>query len=117
MELSGKVHFIGQQIQVSETFSKRELVVATDEQYPQFISVNFIKDKCDLLNSLKVGQEVTVGINLRGREWTNPQGETKYFNDIQGWSVKTSEVNNTPVNEPTFQTVEVLTEVADDLPF
>ena len=114
MELSGKVHFIGQQIKVSETFWKRELVVATDEQYPQFISVNFIKDKCDLLNSLKVGQEVTVGINLRGREWTNPQGETKYFNDIQGWSVKTSEVNNTSVNEP--QTIGVEDD-ANPLPF
>lgn len=117
MELSGKVHFIGQQIQVSETFCKRELVVKTDEQYPQFVSVNFIKDKCDLLNGLTLGQEVTVGINLRGREWTNPQGEVKYFNDIQGWSIKAGAVDNTTVNEPVFETTSVINQPENDLPF
>jgi hypothetical protein len=30
---------------------KRDVVVTTDEQYPQHISVQFVQDKCDLLNT------------------------------------------------------------------
>ena len=69
-------------------FRKRELVVTTDEQYPQHIMIEFTQDKCDLLNTYRVGEPVKVSINLRGREWVNPQGETKYFNSIQGWRIE-----------------------------
>ena len=95
MEVLGKVHFISKVQQVSDTFKKCELVVKTEEQYPQFISINFVQDKCDVLNGYKVGDNVTVGINLRGREWVTPQGETKYFNDIQGWKISKTEASAT----------------------
>ena len=88
MEVTGKIKVINAEQQVSASFRKRELVVATEEQYPQFISINFVQDKCDLLNNYNVGEAVKVSINLRGREWVNPQGETKYFNDIQGWRIE-----------------------------
>ena len=39
-----------------------------------------------------MGEAVKVSINLRGREWVNPQGETKYFNDIQGWRIEKMQV-------------------------
>ena len=87
MEISGKVKVINAEQQVSATFKKRELVVSTEEQYPQHISINFVQDKCDILNNFRVGEAVKVGINIRGREWVSPAGETKYFNDIQGWKV------------------------------
>ncbi len=88
MEVTGKIRVINPEQQVSASFRKRELVVATEEQYPQYISINFVQDKCDLLNNYNVGEAVKVSINLRGREWVNPQGETKYFNDIQGWRIE-----------------------------
>jgi hypothetical protein len=88
MEVTGKIKVVNAEQQVSASFRKRELVVATEEQYPQFISINFVQDKCDLLNNYNVGEAVKVSINLRGREWVNPQGETKYFNDIQGWRIE-----------------------------
>lgn len=88
MEIKGKVHKIGN----SETFGnyeKRELVVTTDEKYPQSIMIEFAQGKCnEYIDKLTIGQMVTIGINLGGREWVNPQGETKYFNSIKGWSVK-----------------------------
>jgi hypothetical protein len=87
MVVSGKVRSVSHEMQVSASFKKRELVVTTEEQYPQHILIEFAQDKCDLLNNLQVGQQVNVSINLRGREWVNPQGETKYFNSIQGWKV------------------------------
>lgn len=88
MEVSGKIRFIGAEQQVSATFKKRELVVSTEEQYPQHISINFVQDKTELIDRFATGDLVKVSINLRGREWVNPQGETKYFNDIQGWRIE-----------------------------
>ena len=88
MEVLGKVKFIGAEQTVSASFKKREIVVTTDEQYPQHISIEFQQDKTDLLNSYAVGEPVKVSINLRGREWVSPQGETKYFNTITGWRIE-----------------------------
>jgi len=88
MEVIGKVHHLGESVTVSSSYEKRELVVKTDEQYPQFISIEFSQGKCnEILDTLSLNQDVKVGINLRGREWVNPAGESKYFNTIQGWKV------------------------------
>ena len=88
MEVIGTVHHLGDEQQVSNSFTKRELVVKTDEKFPQLILIEFAQGKCnDKLDRLLLGQNVKVGINLRGREWVNPAGETKYFNSIQGWSI------------------------------
>lgn len=88
MEVSGKVKVVNPEQQVSAAFKKRELVITTDEQYPQYILIEFTQDKCDLLNGYGNGESVKVSINLRGREWVNPQGETRYFNSIQGWRIE-----------------------------
>ena len=88
MEVLGSVHHLGESITVSASYEKRELVIKTDEQYPQFIAIEFPQGKCnDVLDTLSIGTEIKVGINLCGREWVNPQGETKYFNSIKGWKV------------------------------
>ena len=87
MEVLGRIKMVGNTQDVSPTFRKREVVVTTEEQYPQHILIEFTQDKCDLLNQFQPGEQVRVGINLRGREWTNPQGETRYFNSIQGWRI------------------------------
>jgi uncharacterized protein Veg len=80
MEVQGRIKLIGEtQTFGSNGFRKREVVVTTEEQYPQHIMIEFVQDKTDLLNNYQVGQQVKVNINLRGREWVNPQGETKYL--------------------------------------
>lgn len=89
MEIYGRIKSIGETASFGAAgFRKRDLIVTTDEQYPQHLQVEFTQDKCDLLNSYKAGEAVKVSINLRGREWVNPQGETKYFNSIQGWRIE-----------------------------
>ncbi len=105
-------------------FRKREVVVTTEEQYPQHILVEFVQDKTDLLNSYQVGQLVKISINLRGREWVNPQGETKYFNSVQGWRIENLENANTGQEMPpvppmeAFEPAEEFSEEDhDDLPF
>lgn len=90
MELQGKIKMIDEtKTYGNNGFRKRELVITTEEQYPQHILIEFVQDKTDLLNAYKVGQDVKVSINVRGREWVNPQGETKYFNSLQGWRIET----------------------------
>ena len=123
MEVSGRVKVIGAEQQVSASFKKRELVVTTDEQYPQTIMVEFTQDKTDLLNNYNLGDEVKISINLRGREWVNPQGETKYFNSIQGWRIEKMTQNTegqmpTPMPAAPFPPAGQFTEKEeDDLPF
>jgi hypothetical protein len=87
MQVVGKIVAIMPTQVVSEKFSKREFVVETPDQYPQQILFQLTQDKCSLLDSLQVGQEVDVHLNIRGRSWTNPQGETKYFNTLEAWKI------------------------------
>jgi len=124
MEVQGKIKMIGEtQTFGNNGFRKREIVVTTEEQYPQHIMVEFVQDKTDLLNNYSVGQNVKISINLKGREWENPQGEIKYFNSIQGWrieAVDTYTASDLPPMPPAdaFEPVNDLNEEeSDDLPF
>jgi Domain of unknown function (DUF3127) len=125
MEVTGRIKVIDQTKEVgSAGFKKRDIVVTTDEQYPQHISVQFVQDKCDLLNNYQIGEVVKIDINLRGREWTNQQGETVYFNTIQGWRISKIQAetpNTTSPPMPTAETFQPATSIndnePDDLPF
>ena len=115
MEVTGKIKVINHTQVVSDKFSKRDFVVTTNEAYPQDLQIQITKDKCSLLDIFKVGDNVTVSINLRGREWTNPQGEVKYFNTIEAWKI--SKLDN--AESPQSLAPEPMTkeEENDALPF
>jgi hypothetical protein len=125
MEVTGKIKMIDQTKEVgSAGFKKRDIVVTTDEQYPQHILVQFVQDKCELLNNFQVGEAVKIDINLRGREWTNQQGETVYFNTIQGWRIGKLQSDIAPspsASMPAAQAFPPATNIneeePDDLPF
>jgi len=92
MEVLGKLKMIDTVKEIGTSgFKKRDCVVTSDEQYPQHILIQFVQDKVDLLNGFNVGANVKIDINLRGREWVNPSGETVYFNTIQGWRIARQE--------------------------
>ena len=124
MEVSGKIKWLDDtKTYGNNGFRKREVVITTEEQYPQHILVEFIQDKCDLLDAFQMGQNVKIGINLRGREWVNPQGETKYFNSVQGWRIEAvlpSSDSEMPTMSPppAFEPADDVTDGPDDdLPF
>jgi len=112
MEVVGKIKVVGELETFPSGFTKKLLVVTTDDQYPQNIGIEFMKDKADLLNGYAVGQDVKVSINLGGREWINPQGEAKYFNSVTGWRIEKAEGAPEAFTPPT-----ALEEQEDDLPF
>ncbi len=125
MEVTGKIKMVDATKEVgSSGFKKRDVVVTTDEQYPQHILVQFVQDKCDLLNNFNVGDAVKIDINLRGREWINPQGETVYFNTIQGWRIAKLQAEAPVTAAPPMPSAEAFEPAAsfteedhDDLPF
>tara|TARA_B100000963_G_scaffold72821_1_gene60915 strand:- start:1760 stop:2137 length:378 start_codon:yes stop_codon:yes gene_type:complete len=125
MDISGKLKLVNETKEYGTNgFRKREVVVTTEEQYPQDLLIEFIQDKCDILNSYTVGDHVKIDINLRGREWESPQGEIKYFNSIQGWRIEklTVEDQNTmippiPQTEDSSDNEELGEDEPDDLPF
>ncbi len=125
MEVVGKIKMVDVTKEVGTSgFKKRDVVVTTDEQYPQHILVQFVQEKCDLLNNYQVGDAVKIDINLRGREWTNPQGEMVYFNTIQGWRIGKMQAESTanpvapmPAAEAFAPATDFKEEDHDDLPF
>ena len=89
-EISGKLHAIFDTAQVSERFTKREFVLelADNPKYPQLVQFQLTGDRCSVLDDFRVGDQVRVTFNLRGREWKSPQGETKYFNSLDVWKLE-----------------------------
>ncbi len=110
IELKGKIVGINDTIVVSESFSKREFKVLTDETYPNTFKVQVTKDKCALLDKFKVNDEVNVSCNLNGRDWTNPTTQiVSNFVSLDAWRI-----------EPITNEVKVentILEDSKDLPF
>ena len=120
MEITGKIKKIGQIQEFAKGFTKRDLVVTTKDEYPQNLLVEFVKDKCSLLDTYKIGDYVKVSINLRGREWTNDKGQVKYFNSIQGWKIQyNNEVTLQDQNQDreSYPVPKDDKQLANDLPF
>lgn len=117
-EIKGTVHEVGDTQQVSETFKKRDLIVeyAENPSYPEYIKFDLLQDKTELLNDIKAGDEIEVAFNLRGRLWTNKEGQTSCFNSLNVWRLKKlSHTNSHQSQAPTFQ--PPTNNDDDDLPF
>jgi len=123
MEVVGKIKVINETQTFDSGFQKREIVVTTEETYPQDIKLEFTKDKCSILDQYKVGQSVTVAFNLRGNEYNG-----KYYVNLQGWKIGHNDGTEVILEEVREQNVPALNgdmanqfneqqEGADDLPF
>lgn len=88
MELRGKVKSVGSLELLKNDFKKREIVVETEERYPQFLPISFLGDKVSMLEGIRKGDRVLIMCNVQGKEWADPQtGELKYFVSLVGWKV------------------------------
>lgn len=121
MELQVKIYKISATQKVSDSFSKREFIVETQEDYKQYLLLQVVKDKCSILDQYKIGDDVTVSLNLKGRLWQNPQNEEKCFNTLECWRIsKITDALPSPQSTST-QTKPIeatpTTEEESDLPF
>jgi hypothetical protein len=122
MDVTGRIKKIDETKEYgSNGFKKREIVITTDDQYPQHILIEFVQDKCALLDSYQEGQDVKIAFNLRGREWINPEGVAKYFNSLNGWRIEPAQSSTPPPMAPPENLEQVNPNdsgnEADDLPF
>ena len=95
MNIIGTLKSKGDIIHVSETFKKRPFIIEVVEgdagQYINVLQFELTQDKCDRVDKYEIGQQLEVEFNIRGREWTSPQGEEKVFTSLQAWMVKSVE--------------------------
>ena len=117
MQQTGRLHAKFEAKQITERFRKQEFVVQLepDSRYPQFVMFQLTGDRCGQIDDYQVGDEVSIEFTLRGREWTSPKGDVKYFNSLEVWSIegqksKPAPDDFAPVGEPP-------PEMDDDVPF
>tara|TARA_B100000795_G_scaffold262887_1_gene241308 strand:+ start:234 stop:593 length:360 start_codon:yes stop_codon:yes gene_type:complete len=117
-QLKGKLKDIKDTQKITDTFQKREFVITDDSsQYPQHIMFQLTQDRCPLLDGYQLGSEITVNFNLRGREWTSPAGDIKFFNTLEAWRIEASATAAAQAPAPANIPPAMETGSADDLPF
>jgi len=88
-EVSGKLYVKNDAVKVTEKFTKREFVIEIEDgMYPQHVKFQLVQDKVAALDPFEVGDMLNISFNLRGREYTNPQGEVSYFTNLNAWRVQ-----------------------------
>jgi len=117
MEITATIKRIGETKQVSEKFRTRTVVIEDNStQYPQIIELQASQDRVTLLDSFAVGNLVKIQFNLRGREWTNKEGEIKVFNTLDIWRIENVGQNTESKSQPKTVQSEFAPQ-HDDLPF
>lgn len=116
MNITGKLIEIFETKQISDKFKKREFVVeySENEQYPQFIKFELTQNNCDLIDSFSKGDFVEVHFDLRGKPWTNKNGETTYFTSLTAWKINKTDPGSMPDKSKPHEAID---ENGEDLPF
>jgi len=86
----GRIHLIGETEQKTQRFRKRDFVLelAENPRFPQLVQFQLTGDRCEAIDAYQKGDEIRVEFSLRGREWTSPRGETRYFNSLDVWTIE-----------------------------
>lgn len=116
---TGKLHVAHETKQITERFRKREFVIELDDnpRYPQFVLFQLIGDRCEQLDGMEVGTQLEVDFSLRGREWTSPAGEVRFFNSLDVWEVRSLSKDSEPAYDGFPPPEEPPGGFDEDLPF
>ena len=114
LKIIGTIKQIGELETFDSGFQKRSFILTTDEQYPQDIKFDAIKEKAvDFEKFRKVGERVSVKFNIRGNEYND-----KFYVNLQMWYVDNMDIaEGNPNQEMPTQAAKLVEEGADDLPF
>jgi hypothetical protein len=116
--LKGEIKTIKETRNVSDTFKVREFVITdASGQYPQVIAFQSAQDRCEMLDNFNTGDMVEVFFNLRGREWTSPQGDVRVFNTLDAWKVTAIAAGGAAAPTTAGNAETFVAESGDDLPF
>lgn len=122
MEIKGKVHEISPVTTVSDKFKKRELILEYVENpsYPEFVKFEANQERVALFDTVKVGDQVELSFNLRGRPWTDKMGKVVYFNTLVVWKVNVLAGAEASQLTPEYAApvdISATPDAGDDLPF
>jgi len=112
LRINGKIKVLMDTQTFDSGFSKREFVVTTQEQYPQDVKFEAIKDRISMLDGLNAGDDVEVSFNVRGNEYNG-----RYYVNLQAWRVTKGATASAPAPQAPDTTLEPTDEQEDDLPF
>lgn len=122
-EISGKLIDIQEAVKISETFRKREFVIEHTEpggsmDFTDQIKFQLTQDRCSILDSFRINDEVRVSFRIRGRKWVK-EGRTGYFTNLEAWKIEKTAVapDEIPPAPPITDVNDLPAEEADDLPF
>lgn len=115
LEIKGLVKNLFEVKNLKNGFKKREILLLTEEQYPQKIIIEFIQEKVKLLDFVVEGDRIKVFINLKGRKWISSDGTEKYFNSIQGWKIE--KLKSESESESEFEEQPLTPKTLEDFPF
>jgi hypothetical protein len=85
IDITGKVEAILEIQEFASGFKKQTIVIETEGKFPQKVPIEFAKEKIDMISALKVGQQATISVNIRGSE-----SKGKYYASLSGWRVSAS---------------------------
>ena len=102
-EVTGKLIYKEATQKISDRFQKREFVIEVEnEKNPQwndFVKVQLIQDRCDLLETIQLNENIKVYFNLRGRKWEN-NGQVSYFTNLEGWRIEKVQAETPMMGDP-----------------
>lgn len=113
MEIQGKIYKIGSEQQVTDKFKKREFIIVTDDKYPQHIKMQLSQDKCSLIDGMKLNDLIKVSFDLRGKPFTNKQGEENVITNLEAWKIELLQ----SVAQPSASPAPTEDDSDNDLPF
>lgn len=99
LEVQGIIHSIDETRSYGQNgFTKREFVIqlsgeGVNSTYPNYVALELLKDKCAILDTYQVGEEIKVSFNLSGRLWSAPGKPEKCFTSLQAWRIEKLSAN------------------------
>lgn len=97
-----KVLKIKEVTHISEKFRYKEVLLELpDEKYPQPVMFRIVNEKIDEFERLNERDVIDISFNIRGRVWTNKEGNDQYFTNLDIWSLEV--ITPAPVDEETSE--------------
>jgi len=122
-EIEGQIHSIGETTEYGNNgFTKREFVIKLggaeeNPKYPNHVALELIKDKCDIMDAYKVGDEIKATFNLSGRLWQGNEGPEKCFTSLQAWKIEAGGANDDMGGSEHMSGAPAAQDFDDDIPF
>jgi hypothetical protein len=102
VKVSGVIDDLGQTQQITDKMRKRDIVVKTTGQYPDYIKCEAVNDRIAPTEVLRVGDYVTINAAIGGRKAiSKTTGQTMYFTSVKVLSVETE-----PIAENSIRNLE-----------